>query len=203
MYLYDSVSVSSYLKTPKNPPDDSSMDGKIEASELVVEDKPQSSVEQRAEIERKRLAAIKSNKFITLIKTEDFKKVSSFKATPPFKNVITLNRANPYLKPQVQNIVRIQKVPEKVSNQVAERIVIIPATSPQKAESSLTSNRINLIKKPVVTTVVLSKPAVPMLISLEMISPDRFSAKTEGYSDAVITQFKKLRTKSFGELKKI
>lgn len=166
---------------------------------VVQSGKSQLSDRQRAEIEQKRNAAIeraKANKLITPSKAEDLKKVSPGKATAPSKVAITQSRINPYLKPQnkVQSIAVKQTYPQEAEKSPA------PGKAPPPSKEALASNRANPYEKSKPRIVTPAKPAVPVLVSLEITSENRFVAKTDGYSEAVINEFKKLKTKAYSEL---
>lgn len=158
--------------------------------------------EQKAEIERKRLAAIeraKANKLITPSKAD---KLTHGKAVAPGK-FITQNRPNPYLKPQNQVQNSAAKPVNPLQNSVAKPVNQPQDSAPGKAlppsKAVLTANRTNPYQKPETRVVLPSKPAAPVLVSLEIISNDRFVARTDIYSDSVITEFKKLKTKSYSK----
>ena len=159
--------------------------------------KSQLSDTQRAEIEQRRNAAIeraKANKLISSTKAENLKKDSPGKATAPSKVAISQSRVNPYLKPQnkVQSFAVLPK-PQEAEKSSA------PGKAPPPSKEALTSNRANPYEKPMARIVVPAKPAAPILISLEIVSEDRFVAKTDGYSEAVINEFKKLPTKAYSK----
>jgi SWI/SNF-related matrix-associated actin-dependent regulator of chromatin subfamily A-like protein 1 len=166
-----------------------------EPSQVVQSTKTILTEAQKAAIEAKRMAAIEKATSNNLISQQDAealkaKKISPGKATAPSKLLITQNRPNPYLKPQnpVQNVVVQQK--SMTSYQVNS-----PGKSLAPSKASITSNRSNPYQKPT------KKPVVHVLCTLELISNDRFFAKTDNYSEAVINEFKKLKTKSYSKFK--
>jgi hypothetical protein len=161
---------------------------------VIQSTKSQLTEAQRAQIEQKRVEAIeraKANKLISETKAAVLKTQSTppGKSPAPSRVGITQSRSHPYLKPQNPAV----NLPNRVQTVAPQQ----PSTS-AKAPSSLATNtaRVHPYQKPAVKS---SNPLKPVHVSLEMISDERFVAKTDTYSDPIINEFKKLRTKSYGE----
>lgn len=171
---------------------------KFPTHQADVIQKPQLSDEKKAAIEKNRLEAIekaKANNLISKSLADDLitKKVSPGKATAPSKQAITHNRANPYLKPQNPVHIAVAQQAPTTSNQDPS-----PGKSLPPSKASLTSNRSSPYQKP---EPKLTKRAIPVMCSLEVISIDRFAARTDTYSETVINEFKKMSTRSYSEFK--
>lgn len=149
------------------------------------------SAQQKAEIERKRLEAIeraKANKLITSDVAKDLaaKKLSSGKVQAPSKIAVISNRPVPYLKPQnlaqssasALDLLKLQETP-----------ISTPGKAPAPSKAVITNAR----PKP------YQKPQTPVMCSLEIISDNRFVAKTDAYNETVINEFKKVKSKSYSK----
>lgn len=137
--------------------------------------------EQKAQIERNRLEAIAraaANKLIPAEVAEDLaaKKISPGKVPHVF------------LKPR-----KGSSHPTIGSSAALEKAS--PMTSTSSRPQTLTEKANTVAKVPTST-----KPNVTVLCQLRFISKDRFEALTDTFSDAVITEFKKIRSKSYSKL---
>lgn len=165
---------------------------------------PTLTAEQKAVIERKRLDAIeraKANKLISPAVASDLvsKKISPGKVQFPSKAVVANNRSslNPYLKPQL-----IYDENTIVNKPQTHPYIPEQTNQSGKATTSMTNTRPAPYPKPSSNTLPKSKIIEkPVLCSIEVISEDRFVAKTDVFNDIVINEFKKISSSSYGEFK--
>jgi hypothetical protein len=184
---------------------------------------PLITAEQRAEIEKNRLAAIeraKQNKLIDEKKAKDLieKKVSPGKIQ---ESVVGRNRVHPYLKPRNENPRDSSSTKSSTTVPSSATVQVPPAT---KIAQVINQNSANLLNakdpapgksaapsKTVIpnqrsapyqkpnANLLPKKPDKPVYITLEFISESRFIARMDNFSEQAINQFKKMRTRDYSK----
>lgn len=146
--------------------------------------------EQTAQIERNRLEAIARATANNLIPAEVAKDLAAKKISPgkvPHNFLKTRNSSNPLALPS-----KLQ-FPIKAALQTA-----LPPTSTSLHPQKFSDKSTTIAKAPIIATV----PNDPISCQLRFISENRFEAFTDTYNDVVITEFKKIRSKSYSKLLK-
>lgn len=151
------------------------------------------------QVERNRLAGIAKAKANNLISPEDAeglatKKISPGKIQVPMKTSARNDHATPQWKQQNLSFSpAVAPNPSTSSEARPAALNTLKALPPSKTMT--TNNRQSPYQKP-----STPKPSVPVLCKLEAVSATRFVAKVDNYNETVINEFKKLRSKSYGEL---